>query len=216
MAAGKGGGVRLRVVGAGHGRTGTTSLRVALELLLGGPCYHLDEVVEHPEHVETWRAAVRGEPADLGAVLDGYVAAVDWPAGACWRELLRLAPEAIVVLSMRRTPEEWWESANATIFERMRRPPAPDAPLALTSGLLVEMTELRLTPDWNDPARAMAAYEAHNAAVRAEVPSGQLVEWLPHDGWLPLCRALRLPVPATPFPHANPKATYRAQNGLRA
>lgn len=206
--------VNLRVIGAGHGRTGTTSLKAALELLLGAACYHMDEVFGHPEHVDTWRAAIRGEPADLATVIDGYAATVDWPAGACWRELLALAPDALVLLSVRRTSEEWWKSANATIFERMRRPPPPDAPLAVTSGLLTEMTELRLTPDWNDPTSAIAAYDAHNAAVRAETPPQQLLEWRPHDGWNPLCRALDLPVPTTPFPHTNSKNTYRTRHAL--
>lgn len=204
----------LRVIGAGHGRTGTTSLKAALELLLGAPCYHMDELFRHPEHVAIWQATLRGDAADLATVMEGYAAAVDWPAGACWRELLALAPEAVVVLSLRRSAREWWESANATIFERMRRRPRSDAPLAVTSGLLTEMTELRLTPRWDDPDRAMAAYEAHNAAVRVEVPARQLVEWHPGDGWGPLCRALGLPVPATPFPHANAKDAYRAAHGL--
>lgn len=93
----------LCVIGAGHGRTGTTSLKAALEILLGGPCYHMDELLAHPDHVETWRAVIGGDPADLATVVDGYAAAVDWPAGACWRELLDLAPDPIVVLSLRRS-----------------------------------------------------------------------------------------------------------------
>jgi Sulfotransferase domain len=54
----------LRVVGAGLGRTATQSLQLALQQLLGGPCYHMIELFEHPEHVPMWHAAVRGEPID--------------------------------------------------------------------------------------------------------------------------------------------------------
>ena len=80
----------LRVVGAGLGRTGTTSLKAALEFLLKAPCYHMDEVYNHPEHVEVWRSALRGDSADLSALMEGYAASVDWPAGAFWRELSSL------------------------------------------------------------------------------------------------------------------------------
>jgi hypothetical protein len=47
----------VKVIGAGFGRTGTMSLKVALETLGFGPCYHMIEVFEHPEHVGFWQAA---------------------------------------------------------------------------------------------------------------------------------------------------------------
>ena len=91
----------LRVVGAGLGRTGTLSLKVALERLLGAPCYHMSEVFAHPEHVGAWRDAARGRPPDWSALFAGYRAAVDWPAAAFWPELSAAFPDAIVVLSVR-------------------------------------------------------------------------------------------------------------------
>ena len=54
----------LRVVGAGLPRTATRSQKDALELLLGGRCYHMAEVFEHLEDVPTWRAAARGDEVD--------------------------------------------------------------------------------------------------------------------------------------------------------
>jgi hypothetical protein len=54
--------VRLEVIGAGFGRTGTMSLKVALETLGFGPCYHMTEVFANPENVELWEAAARGGP----------------------------------------------------------------------------------------------------------------------------------------------------------
>ena len=70
----------LRIVGAGVGRTGTHSLKVALEQLLGGPCYHMVEVLAHPDHMPRWTAALDGEPVDFDAIFEGYLATVDWPA----------------------------------------------------------------------------------------------------------------------------------------
>src|SRR5689334_16327222 len=37
----------LKVIGAGFGRTGTMSLKLALEQLGFGPCYHMIEVFKH-------------------------------------------------------------------------------------------------------------------------------------------------------------------------
>jgi hypothetical protein len=77
----------LKVVGAGLGRTGTHSLKLALEKLLGGPCYHMLEVLGHPDHVPIWHRAVRGEQVDWESLFEGYVAAVDWPEVTVWQEL---------------------------------------------------------------------------------------------------------------------------------
>jgi hypothetical protein len=72
----------------------------------------------------------------------------------------------------------------------------------------------RFTPDWRAEGPAKAAYEAHNAAVRAGVPAHRLVEWQPGDGWAPLCDALGVAAPESPFPHANTTDDFRAMVGL--
>lgn len=204
----------LRVVGAGLGRTGTTSLKLALEFLLKAPCYHMDEVYSHPEHVEVWRSALRGDPADLSAIMVGYAATVDWPAGAFWRELSELFPDALVLLSVRESAEAWWRSANATILEKNRQPVSPTDPLAVSSGMIAEMMSLRFTPDWNDRQSAIEAYERHNESVRRLVAPGRLLEWTPGDGWEPLCAGLKVSVPQVAFPHKNAAAEFRGRMGL--
>src|SRR5579862_5982463 len=105
----------MRVVGAGLGRTGTHSLKIALERLLGAPCYHMVEVFAHPEHVPAWRGAALGQMPDWHALFDGYAATVDWPSAAFWPELSEAFPETLVVLSVR-DAEAWWQSASQTIF----------------------------------------------------------------------------------------------------
>src|SRR3954470_22227270 len=105
----------LRVVGAGVGRTGTASLKAALERLLGGPCYHMAEVFEHTVHIPLWHAALLGEQVDWDKIMDGYVAVVDWPAAGCWRDLAAAHPDALVLLSTRADAQTWWKSASATI-----------------------------------------------------------------------------------------------------
>jgi hypothetical protein len=198
----------LRVVGAGLGRTGTHSLKLALETLLGGPCYHMIEIRERPEDADGWRRAADGEHVDLTAMIDGYVAAVDWPAAAFWRQLADENPGAIILLSTRSSSESWWESAHSTIFEVSRT--MSDGPV---NRMLKSIMPNTFTADISDHDAAVAAYEAHNAAVRRDAPAERLVDWRPGDGWEPICAALDLPVPDEEFPHSNAREGFRARRG---
>lgn len=214
----------LRVIGAGLGRTGTTSLKLALERLLGGPCYHMIEVFRHPEHVPLWHAAARDEPVDWEALFRDYRAAVDWPAAAFWGRLARHHPEALVVLSLR-DPDRWWESADATIFPAVRgeaprsvkRPqaaatlPGPDASFWPDWHAMVEAVfAATFAGDPRDRASSIAAFEAHVARVRRDCPRERLLEWRAEEGWEPLCAALGLPVPDEPFPRANTREDWKS------
>jgi hypothetical protein len=205
----------LRVVGAGLGRTGTNSLKVALEQLLGGPCYHMFELSRREQDTPVWRAAVHGEPVDWEAFMSDYLAAVDWPASAFWRELGAANPQALVLLSTRDSAQTWWESMQRTIVPTLSGAVAPDEPAtARRRAMVVEMMNQRFTPGWRDPEQAIAAYERHNEEVRRAVPAGRLVEWQPSDGWQPICAALDLPVPQEPFPRENTSADFRSRIGL--
>jgi hypothetical protein len=166
----------------------------------------MQEVFEHLDHVPVWRAALRGS-VDWNQLLAGYVAAVDWPASAFWRELAAEYPNAVVVLSTR-DPDEWWDSANATVLERARVEPEPDHADAEWHLLFRELLE-RFVPDWDKRSAAIAAYELHNEKVReAFRGSGRFVEWQASDGWEPLCKILGLPVPDEPFPNLNSRQDW--------
>jgi len=203
----------LKVVGAGLGRTGTHSLKVALEQLLGGPCYHMMETFGRPDDIPVWHAAVNGESPDWAAFLSEYRATVDWPAAAFWREIWAANPDAVVLLSSRDT-EGWWTSANNTIFQVVGRPPPPDPVAQAQVPMAFDMLRHRFTPEWQHEEAAKRAFEAHNADVRASVPADRLVDWQPGDGWEPICRALGLPVPSDPFPHLNSTDDFRAMVGM--
>jgi len=202
--------VTLRVVGAGLGRTGT----IALEQLLGGPCYHMLEVMQHPEFIAHWQDAADGKPVDWNALMGGYSATVDWPAAAFWPELTAAFPDAIVLLSTRSSAESWWKSANDTIFSALRKSAPIDSTVSAERKMIGTFLERRFTPDWSDAAAAKLAYERHNEAVRANAPGDRLVEWQPGDGWEPICTALALPVPDLAFPHVNSTDEFRATVGL--
>jgi hypothetical protein len=204
----------LQVVGAGLGRTGTLSLKQALEQLLHGPCYHMIEVFGKRDVIETWHRAVNGEPPDWHRFLAGYVSTVDWPAAAFWRELADANPDAIVLLSTRDV-DSWWESASNTIFA-VRPEPTPGSEVAAQFAMATDMFRNTFTVDWREEGPAKAAYLAHNDRVRATIPADRLVEYHPGDGWGPLCDALGVPEPAEPYPHVNSTSEFRAMTGLDA
>lgn len=198
----------LQVIGAGVGRTGTSSLTAALSRLLGGPCYHFEEVIRSPEHVALWRRALGNELHDWEAIFSGYAATTDWPGAAFWEPLSHAYPDALVVLSTRNSAEEWFASARATIGVLVGELPPKNS----TDGPWLEMSRellgARFVPAPFNEQEAIAAYERHNAAVRAAVDPRRLVEWRPGDGWKPLCEALELPVPVDAFPHLNSRSDF--------
>ncbi len=202
----------LKIIGAGLGRTGTNSLKLALEELLGGPCYHVWEVRKRPADPDIWGDAYEGSKPDWEAFFDGYQAAVDWPCAPFWRELSEVFPDAPILLSVR-DPDEWWTSASNTIFIAAATYFAPDAPddgwTRMGRGMCTSFS-----PAWQDEWAAKAAYQAYNDNVRTTAPRDRLVEWNPSDGWDPICSALGLSVPDHPFPHVNSTAETRVELGL--
>jgi hypothetical protein len=205
----------LRVIGAGLGRTGTSSLKTALERLLGGRCYHMYELRGRPDDVPRWERALAGSVKEWGEIFSGYIATVDWPAASFWPELAAAYPDAPVLLSRRESAERWWASMEKTIVELLGEPlPEDDPRLArqrrMTKAILTE----RLDERWWERDRAIAAYERHNERVRREIPSGRLIDWTASDGWAPLCERLGVAEPDEPFPHLNTTAQFREIVGL--
>ena len=193
----------MKVIGAGFGRTGTLSLKHALERLGFGPCYHMAEVAAHPEHVDLWRRAWRGEDP-WAEIFADYGAAVDWPAAAFWPRLMDHYPEAFVLLSLR-DGASWFKSATDTIFRSMREGLASgnatlQERLLMAKEIIVDGT---FGGDLSDRKAAIAAYEANIAKVRATVPEDRLIQVDARDGWEPLCAALGVPVPEEPYPRVN-------------
>jgi len=200
----------LKVVGAGLGRTGTLSLKLALEQLLGGRCYHMMEVFGRPDDITVWHRAASGEPVDWVAFFDGFVATVDWPSASFWHEISAQHPDALILHSMRADAQTWWTSADETILKHSRRA-AADNPDDAWVQMWQAIVEHRFGADWNDGDAWMAAYERHNADVRASAPPDRYLAWQPGDGWEPICGALGLPVPDEPFPHVNTREEWAAR-----
>ena len=201
--------MELRVVGAGVGRTGTHSLKIALEQLLGTPCHHMLEILGDPSQVPLWMAAVDGHP-DWPAIFERFGAMVDWPGAAFWPELHKAYPDALVLLSVR-DPEDWYRSASNTIFLSFDHLPPELKPWM---DRVRQLLHDRFCDDITNPTAMMDAFERHNAAVKAAVPADRLLVWQAGDGWEPICERLGLPVPAEPFPLTNTTDEFRAMLGM--
>ena len=200
----------LRVVGAGLPRTGTLSLKTALERLLGAPCYHMTELFGHPEHLTVWQAAGDGA-VDWHGFFAEYAASVDYPAGMFWRELSEAFPDAAVLLSRRASGQEWWRSMDKTIFPNMRELRELDEIPPHIAGFaeMMRRNSVDMMRFADDPEAGAAFHDQHVAEVRAAVPAERLVVWQPGDGWAPLADMLGLPVPDEPFPHENDAASFQ-------
>ena len=216
----------MRVIGAGFGRTGTTSLKAALETLGLDPCYHMTEVFAHPRHAEVWRSAWRGEPVNWDAILGPYEAAVDWPACTFCEELTERYPEAKVLLSVR-DPDRWYESTRTTIY-KLSRVIAASRTARVAFGLVSLLTFGGFARSgageeiiWNgtfdgrfeDKPHAIEVLERHNEEVKRRVPPERLLVYEVKEGWGPLCEFLGVPEPDEPFPHLNDAAEM--QRGIR-
>lgn len=207
----------IKVVGAGLPRTGTMSLKYALEHLLGGTCYHMHELYLNPDHVALWHRVLDGETAILHEILDGYCAALDWPISAVWDDAATLFPGSFIVLSKRKNAEEWWASVDQTVWEIIRTQrfrfsdmPQEEEAFARLHDRLVR----RFSPSWDASQPAQRAYDLHLEAVRASGLGDRVLEFGPGDGWNPICKALGLQVPSVPFPHRNQRADFQARNAL--
>jgi hypothetical protein len=214
----------VKVIGAGLPRTATLTQKIALEMLGFGPCYHMITVLADMTLADGWADALAGQ-ANWDKVLDGFNSAVDYPTAFFYKELLAAYPDAKVVLSVR-DGRAWARSMFGTIWGVQYDEGSVAYHLARAQGCIdpsmrsfteTMMTMLGMaglfgpTPAQFDEDVLIAGMERHNAAVRAHVPAGQLLEWSPADGWGPLCEFLDRPVPAVPLPRVNDSAAFNAR-----
>jgi Sulfotransferase domain len=205
----------IQVIGAGFGRTGTASLKQALEDLGFEPCDHMHENFDHPERFARWSEALRrkdaGEPIDWRPLLSDYRAVVDWPGAYFWRELASAHPHAKVVLTVR-DPERWCDSIQSTIFPLLHHLTESRGE-SLPGDVIVERTFARQTAD---RAHCTAVFAAHNQSVREAIGPDRLLVFDVKEGWVPLCGFLGVPVPVgAAFPHLNDTAEFQADERKR-
>jgi hypothetical protein len=195
----------LKIIGSGFGRTGTMSLKRALEQLAFGPCHHMEELLMHPEQVHYWQGIVAGRRVNWEEVFAGYNSQVDWPGAHVWRDLAAAYPQAKVIHTLRPN-EDWWRSFSQTIAalltsdQQMKPPPHIQGVMQVATEIISAQT---FGGSLTDKEAALAAYRRRTEEVRAAIPPERLLVFDVSEGWQPLCRFLDVAMPATPFPRLN-------------
>ena len=189
----------LTVIGAGLGRTGTLSLRRALEELGFAPCYHsLDSTVPESERIHS---ALNRDPPDWHEAFGAYRAAVDWPANVSYLELAQTYPSSKIILTIR-DPDDYRRSYKAISAAMERYPPGPEE--AEFARRLALRHTVSPTPPDRDPV--LARFHQHNAEVQKTIPPERLLVFDVRQGWKPLCEFLDVCVPDVVFPRVNSTA----------
>ena len=218
----------IHVIGCGVGRTGTTSLKSAIEILYGNACYHMAEVIKSSSY-DFWTRASNNEnisPEEYKQVLKGYCGVTDNPASMMWKELLEVYPDAKVVLAVR-DPEEWYKSFKSTLIYITPNSSLWGVRVAVNIlnrpvGRLVRATFGKWSGDYRlvdykdyetNKERMINYYLKYNEHVKQRCPADKLLIYNIKEGWAPLCAHLNLPIPDVPFPHEND--TQEVRRGIQ-
>lgn len=215
-----------RVLATGLPRTGTSSLKAALQQLGFGPCQHMEDLFNNPHLIDLWIQLFETGNTDFSALLDGYQSTTDFPGCLHYQKILEVHPTTKIILNQR-DPEEWYESILKTIYVVVPRTDEQKAALnekAKHSPKFAGMAKgLKFVDDYLltgclggtilDKEETIKRYRAHEAAVKAFVPSGQLLELPLGAGWEPLCDFLQVPVPQEEYPYKNKRNDFLQQLG---
>jgi len=199
--------MELKVIGFGLGRTGTYSLKTALEELQLGPCHHMERVANNmPVQLPLWNKLLN-DPTDFKAVYEGMQSAVDWPTAAFYKELYKSYPNAKFILT-HRTGASWAESFGSTIYKLLAgRENAPE-PVQEWLNMTVKVLEKTGIPMGLDFEKLAERFEAHNKAVQNLIPAEKLLVYQVKEGWEPLCKFLDVKTPKTEFPRTNNREEF--------
>ncbi len=215
---------QMDVLGVGFGRTGTTSLKAALERLGFGPCYHMLTVLAEPRRLGHWSAGLESGEPDWARAFAGFRSSLDWPAMTWWREMVDAHPSAKVILTVR-DPWRWYDSVARTVLWTLRRPPGLAGAVAerllgatnwwygaLLPVMRAMILDRSLAGLAGDPGGMVELFGRHTEEVRAYVPAERLLIFDVSQGWEPLCAFLGVEVPDEPFPHLNDAEEFRRRH----
>lgn len=207
----------IQILGAGFGRTGTKSLKLALEHLGFGLCYHMSELHENLERLVYWQQAMETGTTDWDALFEGYRSCVDWPGAFYWRELAAVYPEAKIILTVRPV-DAWVKSIRSTIFPALTSVAEMPPGLARDRrGMTLEIIANRTFDNrLDDEPYLTDRFFRHVEDVRKFFPAERLLIYDVAEGWGPLCPFLGVDVPAEDFPFTNTTREFQERARERA
>ncbi len=195
----------LNLIGAALPRTGTMSLKKALEMLGFGPCYHMHELFLHPQHLPIWENALEKKFGGLSTIFQHYTAILDTPGCLLWREFSRLYPDAKVLL-LERDPKDWYRSFADTVYPMLSGKTADNDPILEFARR--QFLDGFLKGRFADREFAVKEISRYYKEVRENIPSERLLVYRIDDGWGPSCDFLGVPVPKFRFPIKNSRREF--------
>lgn len=197
----------MRLINAGFGRTGTTSLKAALEELGYGPVFHSTHLIQSKDGLDYWEAAVRWEDVDWAEFFKGYDVA-DWPTGLFYREIISAHPDAKVMITVR-DPEGWYKSIHGQLSKLMKIH-LPFKKFKRFKALMKEYAfEKLFEGNFDDQSHMIQFFETYTQSVIDFVGEENLLVYDVRQGWEPLCEFLGEPVPDKPFPRLNTQESIK-------
>jgi hypothetical protein len=196
----------LHVIGAGLPRTGTSSLKAALEILGFGPCHHMSEVFDKPDRATQFIRAYNGENVDFFQLMKGYGSTVDVPTTDFYKEIYQAYPKAKVVLTVRESDEKWFESFQNSVAVFSIDNTYYFAVYLIRFLRLQCIVARVFWKKWINEFGPIGPkfHSYHNAKVISENKEGDVLVFNVKEGWPPLCKFLGVDVPQnTPFPNVN-------------
>jgi hypothetical protein len=216
----------MKLIGVGFGRTGTMSLKHALEQLGIGPCFHMIDLIQgenRERDLPYWVQIANGEPVDWQEVFEPWQSTVDWPAATPWRALVNAFPDAVCLLNYRDF-DGFYKSCENTILavkkaamageiepDANREQPSPELWGVIEK--LVWQGDFQGRFEDRDWVREM--YYERIETIKREIPEDRLIVWKLGDGWAPICEKLGVDVPDEPFPHLHDTNEFRTEFGLQ-
>jgi hypothetical protein len=211
----------LKIIGAGLGRTGTMSLKNALEQLGYSKCYHMSELLKDTSRLKYWKQLHKEGHTDFAALFEGFQSITDNPGCLYYKAFFKQYPDAKVILTIRNA-EQWYESTSKTIYGV--GPKTFGEKLSVMFKAIISPHLRRLLPvfkyadesiwetffegKFTNKEWAIKKFNAHTEEVKNIIPEDQLLIYQVKEGWEPLCKFLNCPVPTEAFPYTNKRQNF--------
>ncbi|PGH27347.1 hypothetical protein AJ80_01059 [Polytolypa hystricis UAMH7299] len=200
-------------------RTGSVSMMSAYNTL-GLTTYHGFDFMARSSDQVVWEKAIDGkfygkgkpfEKEDFDAFLGEFAVLSDFPVIEFAEELVKMYPEAKVVL-VDRDLDKWYHSFKTQIiaasYTWMVRVMTSFLDHFLTARAATTMLKLEhamfnCSDQEGFERNAKETYQKHYEKVRNLVPKERLLEYKLGSGWEPLCEFLGKEVPQEEFPFKN-------------
>lgn len=213
--------MNLEIIGTGLARTGTMSLKMALEHLTGDKCFHMIELLKAPKRIEIVKKGYKTNTIEWEKFYEGYSSAVDYPTCLYYKELTK-KNENIKVIHTTREFESWYESVKETVYRG--KPKSMKDILRLIKNMMFSSDYRKVAPvfmfndkliwsgqfqsRFEDKSFMKEIYFEHEEAVKSNIKPEQLLMYNIKDGWEPLCEFLGYPIPEIEFPRANERLEF--------